>query len=89
VRGFGQSMTELQKPERRFNVVLLIRHPDADPHEISREFSLQPHQVFKRGEARTLPNGNLSSGLATQSAWNHVFRHTAEHSIDDAVEAVL
>ena len=82
-------MNENNNLDRRFNVVLLIRHPDIDPEQISRELSIEPYSAFKNGDVRTLPNGNVLPGLATQSSWNHVYRYSGGHELDEAVECVI
>lgn len=82
-------MNEGIKPLKRFNVVLLIRHPDIDPELISRELSLKPYSAFKNGSVRTLPNGNVLPGLATQSSWNHIYRYSGDHQLGEVVEGVV
>jgi hypothetical protein len=82
-------MTESKKSIKRFNVVLLFRHPEIDPEQISRELSLKPYSAFKNGTVRTLPNGNVLPGLATHSSWNHIYRYSGDHELIEAVESVV
>jgi hypothetical protein len=82
-------MSESNKSAKRFNIVLLIRHPEIDPEQISRELSLKPYSAFKNGTVRTLPNGNLLPGLATHSSWNHIHRYSGDHGLVEAVESVV
>lgn len=52
-----------------YSVSLRIRHPSADPSEISRELQMQPRRMWKAGDARTTPVGTPLSGTYAETYW--------------------
>lgn len=72
-----------------YNVILLMRHPDIDPGEVTRQFGLTPHVAFRKGCIRTLQNGKELPGVSQDSRWNHVYRFSKSHRVGDALTQVV
>ena len=57
-----------------FNITVLIKHPDIDTGEISRELKLDPFRSWNAGDNRKSPKDTPLSGKWSYSSWSHVFR---------------
>jgi hypothetical protein len=74
---------------KRFEITLLIRHPDLDPDLVTSALGLQPHRSWKAGEPRVTPKGRPLPGSHTASCWNHVFRFTGKAGFSDEIGLIL
>src|SRR5438477_6779463 len=74
---------------KRFDISLLIRHPDLDPEVITSILRLQPHRAWKAGEPRFTPKGTPLSGNHETSSWNHVFRYKKRTGVRDEINNIL
>lgn len=72
-----------------YNVILLMRHPDIDPGEVTREFGLTPHVAFRKGCVRTLQNGKELPGVSRDSRWNHVYRFSMGRRVGEALAQIV
>jgi hypothetical protein len=66
--------TDEEHNELRYEVRLLIRHPNIDPDRITETLGLTPHLSAKAGSVRKAPNGVVLPGLHKFSVWSHSFR---------------
>lgn len=55
----------------RFELRLLIRHPDINPHIITEKLGLVPQHANLVGTARTAPSGAPIPGVHKTSWWSH------------------
>jgi hypothetical protein len=74
---------------KRFSIVLLIRHPNIDPSEISEELKLDPYSSAKAGEPRVTPKGTLLPSISERSSWNHVFEYEVDTKFFEEMEKLL
>jgi hypothetical protein len=74
---------------KRFEITLLIRHPNLDPGEITAELGLQPYQSWKAGSPRVTPRGVKLSGLHKDSCWNYVYQYKGKSNFGQAIDKVL
>jgi hypothetical protein len=74
---------------KRFEITLLIRHPNLDPAEITAELGLQPYQSWKAGSPRVTPKGTKLSGLHKDSCWNYVYQYKRKSNFGQAIAKVL
>lgn len=58
----------------RYQVRLLIRHPNIDPDRITNTLRLAPHLSAMVGSVRKNPAGIVLPGLHKDSVWSHSFR---------------
>jgi hypothetical protein len=58
----------------RYNVRLLVRHPNIDPERITNTLRLAPHLSAIAGSARRNPKGAILPGVHRHSVWSHSFR---------------
>jgi hypothetical protein len=73
-----------------FTVSLRIRHPNADPDEITRTLNLQPQHTWRAGEPRRDPGGGLLEGTYRESYWmGRLMDGPQMSSADLSVERVL
>lgn len=89
VRNAESEAKELPDDGTSYNVILLMRHPDIDPGEVTREFGLTPHVAFRKGCVRALQNGKELPGVSRDSRWNHVYRFSKGHRLGDALAQVV
>lgn len=89
VRNPKSEVKELPDGGTSYNVILLVRHPDVDPGELSREFGLTPHVAFRKGSVRILENGKKLPGVSRDSRWNHVYRFSKDRRVGDALAHVM
>jgi len=52
-----------------YSVSIVIRHPTADPEEISCELGLLPTKSLKVGSKKYSPNGKVYLGVSEQTYW--------------------
>ena len=67
-------MTTEMAPKGRtllYSIRLLIKHPRADPTEISRNLGLQPDMQQKAGNQRFTPAGRALPGVYKETTWSH------------------
>jgi hypothetical protein len=57
-----------------FTVMLRIRHPSIDPHEITGKLGLSPQHSWKAGEARRTAQGAPLEGSYRESFWTAEFQ---------------
>jgi len=57
-----------------FNVTVLIKHPDIETSEISRELDLEPFRSWNVGDSRKSPKDTPLPGKWSYSSWSHIFR---------------
>ncbi len=74
---------------KRYDIVLLIRHPSLDPAEITAKLGLQPHQSSKAGDPIITPKGTRLPGVHGTGSWNHVFRYEGEPHFSEQINAIL
>jgi hypothetical protein len=74
---------------KRFEITLLIRHPDLDPELITAKLRLQPHRSWQAGEPRTTPKGKVLPGSHKTSCWNHVFRYQGDVHFSEEIDTIL
>ncbi len=72
-----------------FTIILLIRHPNIDPEDISRELKLEPRTVWKVGDQIRTPKGRVMSGHREYSSWTHVFERRTDSPFFEEVEHAL
>jgi hypothetical protein len=73
----------------RFDIALLIRHPDIDPTLITARLGLDAHRAWKAGDARTTPTGRRLPGRYADSCWNYVFHYEDTDRFSTAIEDIL
>ena len=71
-----------------FNITVLVKHPDIDTREISRELKLDPFRSWNAGDNRKSPKGTPLSGKWSYSSWNYVF-HFKKDEADRLVSEEL
>jgi hypothetical protein len=76
-------------PAKRFDIVLLIHHPNIDPGLVTAALGLKPHRAWKVGEPRFTPKGRLLPGTRRMSCWNHVFRYRGSEGFACQIDSVL
>jgi hypothetical protein len=74
---------------KRFEITLLIRHPNLDPAEITAELGLQPYQSWKAGSPRLTPKGAKLSGLHKDSCWNYVYHYKGKSNFGQSIDQIL
>lgn len=89
VRNAESEVKELPDDGAAYNVILLMRHPDIDPGEVTREFGLTPHVAFRKGCVRTLQNGKELPGVSRDSRWNHVYRFSMGRRVGEALAQIV
>ena len=52
-----------------YSITLRIRHPDIDPHEISRQLGIEPQHAWRAGEQRQLETGEPTAGVYRETVW--------------------
>jgi hypothetical protein len=57
----------------KYQVRLLIKHPDIDPARITSSLGLDPNISAIAGSARETPAGTILSGVHKVSLWSHSF----------------
>jgi hypothetical protein len=62
------------KRSLRYEIRLLIKHPEMDPARITEELRLKPNLSHRVGKPRMTPKGGPLPGLYRESAWSHWFR---------------
>lgn len=65
---------EKLKRSLRYEVRLLIKHPDMDPARITETLRLKPNLSHLAGSPRITPKGGSLPGVYRESAWSHWFR---------------
>lgn len=73
----------------RFDIVLLIRHPNLDPAIISARLGLDAFRSWKAGDPRMTPTGHVLPGRHADSCWNHVFHYEDSGRFSTAIEELL
>ncbi|HEX3885101.1 MAG TPA: DUF4279 domain-containing protein [Stellaceae bacterium] len=73
----------------RFDIALLIRHPNLDPALITERLGLDALRAWKAGDARTTPAGRLLPGRHADSCWNYVFHYKDTDRLSMAIEDIL
>jgi hypothetical protein len=73
----------------RFDIVLLIRHPNFDPAIISARLGLDAYRSWKAGDPRTTPTGHSLPGRHASSCWNYVFHYEDTGRFSMAIEGIL
>jgi hypothetical protein len=76
-------------PAKRFDIVLLIRHPNIDPGLVTAALGLKPHRAWKAGEPRFTPKGSPLPGTHRMSCWNHVFRYEGSKGVACQIDSIL
>jgi Domain of unknown function (DUF4279) len=71
------------------DIVLLIRHPQMDPVNITRVLELEPTTSWKFGDQVKTPKGNLVPDIRKHTSWSHVFRITGNRPFFEEVEHIL
>lgn len=71
---------------KRFAIILLIRHPNIDPAEISEVLGLQPHSSWKAGDNRFTPVGRPLQGTRQLTSWNYVKEWEGDYSFPKDLE---
>lgn len=66
-------MSASEVEQLKFEIRILIRHPAADPIEITRRLGIDPDIVRKVGEIRKTPRGNASGDVNKYSMWSKSF----------------
>ena len=74
---------------KRFNIVLLIRHPNIDPNVISRELKLEPYASATAGDPRVALNGKKLSDKNRISSWSHIFHYKGEVNLSFELEQLI
>jgi hypothetical protein len=69
-----------------FGIRLLIKHPDIDPVEITRQLGLAPDHSWKSGTQRKTPDGGKLPGVYKESMWNWSNRITGQRNFFQAVD---
>lgn len=52
-----------------YDVSLRVRHPSADPKELTQQFGIQPRRSWKCGEPRKTPKGLALPGFYHETYW--------------------
>jgi hypothetical protein len=74
---------------KRFEITLLIRHPNLDPTEITAELGLQPYQSWMVGSPSVTPKGAKLFAVHKDSCWKHVYRYKGKSNFGQAIDSVL
>jgi hypothetical protein len=74
---------------KRFEITLLIRHPDLNPELIKAKVGLQPHRSWQAGEPRFTPKGRVFPRSHKTSCWNHVFRYQGDVHFSEEIDTIL
>jgi hypothetical protein len=71
---------------KQFSIVLLIRHPNIDPADISHILGLKPYTSWRSGDPRVTPRGTVLLGLHKSSTWNYIQEWRGEYSFANEIE---
>jgi hypothetical protein len=52
-----------------YSISFRVRHPSAEPAEITRELQMEPSRTWKAGDARTTPVGTPLAGTYAETYW--------------------
>jgi hypothetical protein len=74
---------------KRFDITLLIRHPDLNPDLVTSALGLPPHRSWKAGDPRFTPKGRPLPGNHKTSCWNHVFRFAGKTGFGEEISLIL
>jgi hypothetical protein len=78
-----------ENSELRYQVRLLIHHPNIDPDRITEILGLTPHLSVKAGSVRKAPNGVILPGPQKFSVWSHSFRVEGHRHFFTDVEKMI
>lgn len=56
-------------PTEEFTVMLIMRHPNADPELLTRELGLSPEYSWRAGDSRKPESGGEASGKYRETYW--------------------
>jgi hypothetical protein len=68
------------KRRARYEINLLINHPNMSPDTITRRLKLTPHYSWRRGEPRRTPIGMELGGVRSETMWRHVAKEEGRRS---------
>jgi hypothetical protein len=84
-----EQMVDEENSSLRYQIRLVIHHPDIDPDRITKTLGLASHAVAIKGGVRKTPKGTPLPGLHRTSAWSHWFgvdRH--RHFFSEVVKMI-
>jgi hypothetical protein len=64
-----QSVSETHTMDQDFSVSVRIRHPAADPAELTKHLGLQPQHFWKAGDRRPTTPDSMSIGTYRETYW--------------------
>src|SRR6266571_8669806 len=73
----------------RYDVWLLIKHPNLDPALITKTLRLKPHLTHLVGSPRKTPVGTPLPGVHRVSAWSYSYRIERNRFFFNEVEKLL
>ncbi|MGD9615655.1 MAG: DUF4279 domain-containing protein [Alphaproteobacteria bacterium] len=76
-------------PAKRFEIVLLIHHPNIDPGLVTAALGIKPYRSWKAGEPRFTPKGRPLPGTHQISRWNYVFRYKSNKGFASQIDSIL
>ncbi len=74
---------------RHGDIVLLIRHPQMDPEDITRELKLEPNIAWRFGDQVKTPKGNLVPDIRKHTSWSHIIKTMGNRPFFEEVEHIL
>lgn len=72
-----------------FGVRILVRHPDLDPSEITKQFGLKPSKFAKSGEKVIPPQAGQMSGTYGFSWWSKSYEIFGERLFFQEAKSIL
>lgn len=72
-----------------FRISLRIRHPTYDMEVVTAELGLQPQIVWKAGDRRVTPTGEVLEGIYRHSYWVYRLDISKEQQVDEVVRTHL
>lgn len=72
-----------------FTLVLMIKHPDADPAEITRSLGIKPTSAHPMGAPRVGARGQSIGGVYPTMTWAHRAHFPARKRVSDALAEYL
>lgn len=73
----------------KFKIRILIRHPTADPIEITNKLGTDPDNFQKVGEIRKTPRGKAVGGINEYSMWSKSFFFEKERNFFHRASSVI
>ncbi len=73
----------------RYEIRLLIKHPDIDPDSITSALGIEPHVSWRAGAPRKTPTGGNLPGVYRETAWSFSYRVEGSRRFSIDIEKTL